>query len=61
MAGRDDFVFPRQHQAHLAAAISNTRLHIVERASPIPHDEQTDEVLKAVREFVTADSAALGA
>jgi proline iminopeptidase len=37
MAGRDDFVFPREHQAHLAAAISNTRLHIVERASPIPH------------------------
>jgi proline iminopeptidase len=61
MAGRDDFVFPPEHQAQLAAGIPNARLHIVERAGHSPHDEQTEEVLKAVREFVTADSAVLGA
>jgi proline iminopeptidase len=61
MAGRDDFVFPPEHQAQLAAGIPNARLHIVERAGHNPHFEQTSEVMEAVRDFVTADSAVTSA
>jgi proline iminopeptidase len=61
MAGRDDFVFPPEHQAQLAAGIPNARLHIVERAGHNPHFEQTSEVMEAVRDFVTADSGVTSA
>lgn len=61
MAGRDDFVFPPEHQAQLAAGIPNARLQIVERAGHNPHYEQTAEVMDAVRQFITADSVAVGA
>ena len=37
MAGRDDFVFPPEHQAELAAGIPNARLQIIERAGHNPH------------------------
>jgi proline iminopeptidase len=52
MAGRDDFIFPPEHQIELAAGIPGARLHIVERAGHNPHEEQTEEVLAAVRDFV---------
>ncbi len=58
MAGRDDFHFPPEHQAQLAAGIPNARLRIIERAGHNPHDEQTDEVMEAVAEFLTVDAAA---
>ena len=45
MAGRDDFVFPPEHQAQLAAGIPNARLQIIERAGHNPHDERTAEVM----------------
>jgi proline iminopeptidase len=57
MAGREDFVFPPEHQAQLAAGIPNARLHIVERAGHNPHYDRSAEVMEAVREFITADSA----
>ncbi len=41
MAGRDDFVFPPEHQGQLAAGIPNARLEIVERTGHNPHDEPT--------------------
>jgi proline iminopeptidase len=52
MAGRDDFVFPPEHQGQLAAGIPGARLEIVERAGHNPHDERTDEVMKLVRDFI---------
>ena len=52
LAGRDDFVFPPECQRELAAAIPNARLHLVDHAGHSPHDEQTDEVLRAVAEFL---------
>lgn len=53
MAGRDDFVFPPEHQGQLAAGIPHARLEIIERAGHNPHDERTAEVMKAVRDFVS--------
>jgi proline iminopeptidase len=61
MAGRDDFVFPPEHQAQLAAGIPNAQLRIIERAGHNPHSEQPDEVMGAVRDFIPAGSSARGA
>lgn len=58
MAGRDDFVFPPEHQGQLAAGIPGARLEIIERAGHNPHDEQTAEVMAAVRNFIGADAGA---
>jgi proline iminopeptidase len=52
IAGREDFLFPPQHQEQLVAGIPNARLRIVERAGHNPHDEQTDEVMEAVAGFL---------
>ena len=54
VAGRDDFIFPPEHQRELAAAIPNARLHIIERAGHNPHAEQPAEVMQAVRDFISA-------
>jgi proline iminopeptidase len=51
MAGRDDFVFPSECQRELAAGIPQARLQLIDHAGHDPHDEQTAEVMKAVREF----------
>jgi proline-specific peptidase len=52
MAGRDDFQFPPEHQASLAAGIPNARLEIIERAGHNAPDEQPAEVIQAVRDFM---------
>jgi proline-specific peptidase len=57
MAGRDDFLFPPEHQVELAAGIPNARLRIIERAGHNAHEEQPAEVMQAVREFIPADVA----
>jgi proline-specific peptidase len=57
MAGRDDFVFPPECQEELAAGIPNARLRIIERAGHNPHEEQTAEVMKAVRDFISEGRA----
>lgn len=54
VAGRDDFIFPPEHQAQLAAAIPNAHLRIVERAGHNPHSERTEQIMGIVREFLTA-------
>jgi proline iminopeptidase len=56
MAGRDDFVFPPECQRELAAGIPTARLQIIERAGHNPHDEQTAEVMQALRDFIPADA-----
>jgi proline iminopeptidase len=52
MAGREDFIYPPEHQEELAAAIPNACLVIIDRAGHNPHEEQPAETLKAVREFL---------
>jgi proline iminopeptidase len=59
MAGRDDFVFPPEHQVELAAGIPNARLRIIERAGHSPHLEQPAEVMEAIRDFIGADAVAV--
>jgi proline iminopeptidase len=58
MAGRDDFLFPPEHQLELAAGIPDARLRIIERAGHNPHSERPAEVMDAVRDFISADVAA---
>jgi proline iminopeptidase len=61
MAGRDDFIFPPECQQALAAGISSARLRLIERAGHNPHEEQTAEVIAAVREFIPAEAPVLAA
>jgi proline iminopeptidase len=56
MGGREDFIFPPEHQAQLAAGIPDARLVIIERAGHNPHSEQTDEVMRTIRGFLSLDA-----
>ena len=53
VAGRDDFIFPPEHQRELAAAIPRAHLRLVERAGHNPHAEQPAEVMQAIRDFIS--------
>jgi len=57
MAGRDDFQFPPEHQAALAAGIPNAQLEIIERAGHNASTERPTEVIQAVRDFTAAVDA----
>jgi proline iminopeptidase len=59
VAGADDFVFPPECQGELAAGIPGARLRLVDRAGHNPHDEQTAEVMAAIRSFIPAAVPAL--
>jgi proline iminopeptidase len=61
IAGEDDFIFPPEHQAELAAAIPNARLMLIAHAGHNAHDEQSAEVMKAVRDFIGRDLKASAA
>jgi pimeloyl-ACP methyl ester carboxylesterase len=52
LAGRDDFLFPPEHQVQLAAGIPDAQLRIIERAGHNAHDERPAEVLAAVERFI---------
>jgi pimeloyl-ACP methyl ester carboxylesterase len=56
MAGRDDFLFPPEHQVALAASLANARLQIIERAGHNAHSERPAEVIEAVRGFLPGDA-----
>jgi proline iminopeptidase len=53
MAGRDDFQFPPEHQAELAAGIPNARLEIIERAGHNAPTERPAQVIEAVTNFMS--------
>ena len=53
LAGRDDFIFPPEHQRELAAAIPRARLQIIEGAGHNPHSERPVAVMRAVRDFIS--------
>jgi proline iminopeptidase len=52
LAGHDDFLFPPESQAVLAAGIPNARLRIIERAGHNPQSERTAETITAVADFL---------
>jgi proline iminopeptidase len=56
MAGRDDFQFPPEHQAELAAGIADARLEIIERAGHNAPTERSAEVIQAVKNFMSTTS-----
>ncbi len=58
MGGRDDFIFPPEHQAELAARIPGARLVIIDGAGHNPQMEQPAEVLREVREFLGVEEVA---
>lgn len=52
VAGRDDFIFPPEHQRELAAAIPRAPAnHRARRHNP--HAEQPAEVMQAIRDFIS--------
>jgi proline iminopeptidase len=59
IAGHDDFLFPPESQALLAAGIPNARLRIIERAGHNPQSERPAETLAAVADFL-AEAPAVG-
>ena len=54
LAGRDDFQFPPEHQAELAAGIPDAQLEIIERAGHNAPSERPHQVIQALREFLAA-------
>ena len=61
VAGRDDFIFPPEHQEELAAGIPNARLRIIDRAGHNPYSEQPAATFGAIREFLAAAPTVAGA
>jgi proline iminopeptidase len=57
IAGRDDFLFPPESQALLAAGIPGAHLRIIERAGHNPHSERPAETLAAIADFLAAEPA----
>ncbi|MBN1402832.1 MAG: alpha/beta hydrolase [Anaerolineae bacterium] len=54
VAGRDDFQFPPEHQAALAAGLANAELAIIERAGHNVQSERPAQVIEAVKGFIGA-------
>ena len=52
IAGRQDFLFPPEHQAILADRLPNAELVLIERAGHNPQMERTAEVIRAVNDFM---------
>lgn len=55
IAGRDDFVFPPECQRELASGIPGAALRLIDYAGHNPHDEAPDQVVGAIRAFLTAE------
>jgi proline iminopeptidase len=51
-AGRDDFIFPPEHQAIIADKIPNSRLEIIEKGGHNTPNERPIEVMRLVKNFI---------
>jgi proline iminopeptidase len=54
LAGRDDFLFPPEHQVALAGGIPNAQLEFIERAGHEAPSERPSEIIQAVKNFMAA-------
>ncbi len=52
MTGREDFLFPPEHQVALADRIPNARMEVIERAGHEAPSEQPAQVTRAIRDFM---------
>jgi proline iminopeptidase len=52
LAGREDFLFPSEHEAILADRIVGARLEIIECAGHNPQMEKTAQVVQAILDFM---------
>jgi proline iminopeptidase len=52
LAGRDDFLFPPEHQVALAGGIPGAHLEIIERAGHEAPSERPAEIIQAIRDFM---------
>jgi proline iminopeptidase len=57
IAGHDDFLFPPESQALLAAGIPGAQLRIIERAGHNPQTERPTETLAVVAGFLASERA----
>lgn len=57
MGGRDDFLYPPEHQAQVAAGIPGARLRIIERAGHNPHSEERERTMAEIRDFLLGTPA----
>jgi pimeloyl-ACP methyl ester carboxylesterase len=56
VAGRQDFLYPPEHQAILADRLPNAELVLIERAGHNPHMERPAEVIEEIRRFMARRS-----
>lgn len=61
LAGRQDFLFPPEHQAILADRLPNARLEIIENAAHSPHDEHQAQVCEIIQRFLAESQTATNA
>jgi pimeloyl-ACP methyl ester carboxylesterase len=54
LAGRHDFLSPSEHDAIIVDRMPNATLEIIERAGHNAHEEQSAEVLRILRRFLTS-------
>lgn len=54
MTGREDFLFPPEHQVALTGGIPNARLEVIECAGHEAPSEQPAQVMQAIRDFMTS-------
>ena len=59
IAGHDDFLFPPESQALLAAGIRNAQLRIIERAGHNPQSERPTETLAAIADFLGVETGSV--
>jgi pimeloyl-ACP methyl ester carboxylesterase len=52
LAGRQDFLFPTEHQAILADRLPNAHLEMIECAGHNPHMERPAEVIEVIKSFL---------
>jgi len=52
LAGRDDFLFPPEHQVALTGGIPNAQLQFIELAGHEAPSERPAEVIRAIRDFL---------
>jgi proline iminopeptidase len=57
LAGRQDFLFPPEHQAILADRLPNAQLELVERAGHNPQMEQRSVVIEIIKRFLAEENS----